>query len=163
MSRAFGHLYVDGGSTAQTITCGTPAAMTGFTTAGEASTQDGSLKVQVVAASDKITVKKGRYLVKFDCSGYVDVTSDLADLTAKLYTDNATAATFAAYAGLSARGTFGEVDAYGHLGFNGIIEITADSADLKVYVDAAFAATDSSETTVDFYPVHAQLTVVHIG
>ena len=157
---AFGHLYVDGGSTAQTITCGTPAAMTGFTTAGEASTQDGNLKVQVVAASDKITVKKGRYFVNFDVSGYVDVTSDLADLTAKLYTDNATAATFAAYAGLSARGSFGEIDAYGHLGFSGVIEITADSADLKVYVDASFAAIDSSETTVDFYPVHAQLTVL---
>lgn len=163
MSRAFGHLYVDGGSTLQTITCGTPAAMTGFATAGEASTQDGSLKIQVVAASDKITVKKGRYFVNFDCSGYTDVTSDFADITAKLYTDNATAATFAAYAGLSARASFSEVDTYGHLGFSGVIEITADSADLKVYVDATFASTDSSETTVDFTPVHAQLTVLHLA
>lgn len=163
MSLAFGQLYVDGGSTAQTITAGTPAAMSGFATAGEASTQDGNLKVQVVAASDKITVKKGRYLVTFTCSGYSDVTSDLADITAKLYTDNTTAETFAAYAGLSAKGSFGEIDNHNCLAFSGIVEITAASADLKVYVDAAFAAAESSETTVDFYPVHASLTVVHLG
>lgn len=163
MAQAFGQLFVDGGSTAQTITCGTPAAMVGFATAGEASTQDGNLKVQVVAASDKITVKKGRYLVSFTCSGYSDVTSDFADIIAKLYTDNTTAATFAAYAGLSARASFSEIDDHRYFGFTGIIEITADSADLKVYVDANFASTDSSETTIDFYPVHASLTVVHLG
>lgn len=164
MASAYGHLYVDGGSTAQTITCGTPAVMSGFATAGECSNALGNLSVVVTAASDKITVKKGVYLVRFSCSGYTDVTSDLADITAKLYTENATDDTFAAYAGLSARASFGEVDAYGHLGFSGIIEVTsAHDCDLKVYVDATFAAGDSSETTVDFTPVHASLVVIKLA
>lgn len=163
MALSYGHLYVDGGSTLQTITCGTPAVMTGFATAGECSTQFGETSITVVAASDKITCKKGIYLVTFNCSGYTDVTSDLADIIAKLYTDNATAASFAAAAGFSARASFGEADAYAHLGFRGIFEVTAASADLKVYVDAAFAATDSSETTIDFTPVHAQLVVIKLS
>lgn len=148
-SLTYAHLYVDGGSTQLLI----PGSLTNITpltslvTAGESSTQMGNQGAVITAASSKVTVKKGIYHIGFDMSAYTDVTSELMDITAKLYTDNATPETFAAAAGFSARASFGEVDAYGFLGFGGIFEVTADRCDLKVYVQSTAPSSEESSSS----------------
>lgn len=149
---SFSHMYVDGGSASQTISSSTYVPLTGFDTAGEQSTQSGNLGTQITIASDKITAVRGVYYVDFSMSGYTDITGDLLDVTCKLYTDNATSGTgatqaFAAAAGFSARYSFGEVDAYGHLAFTGIYEVTADRCDFKVYANIVRASSENSSSS----------------
>lgn len=63
---SFASLYVAAGSTAQALTT-SAAKLTGFTTAGAASSSAGDLSALVVAASDKLTLVGGRnYLVMVD-------------------------------------------------------------------------------------------------
>lgn len=144
---SFSHMYVDGGSDSQTISSSTYVPLTGFDTAGEQSTQSGNLGTQITIASDKITAVRGIYYVDFSMSGYTDITGDLLDVTCKLYTDNTTAGTFAAAAGFSSRFSFGEVDAYGHLAFTGIYEVTADRCDFKVYANIVRASSENSSSS----------------
>ena len=126
MSISHGGLFVTGGSVAQALDATNKVKLTGFTAEAVASEDQGELSIVPVIASDKITLKHGRYLVLFTVSGThatppsgTDAV-DYPDLIVELFKAGVTY-------GNSLRGrSAGNPDsAHTHLSFQGFVDVTA--------------------------------------
>lgn len=144
----FGGLYVQNGAAAQTLSTSN-TKMTGWTTAQpNSNTTEGFGGVVPVAASDKITVKPGVYLVSFDIAAQMNTAAvrvQAAVRAAGVQQDNIQSEAETAGAGVT------DV----HLHASGIIRTTAEDTDLEVYLEAEAG-------TPTFTPRFGQFTVVRL-
>lgn len=146
-------IYVADGSTSQAITT-TPAKMTGFATAGEATSEDGDLSLEATVASDQIDCNAaGRYLVVCTISGEADAADETVQAVLRQDTTEVASGQC-----ISESETANEPFS---MGFTTVVQVTAAQIE-SGSGDVAFSIYLESSGSVAFTPTHAQLTVVRL-